>query len=395
MWKSDQQSRSADAVRIAASWARRGVRRESRRRFAPAALAISFLLAATLAASTALAAKDALTVVSFGGAYSYSQIKAYHEPFTAETGIRINAEDYNGGLAEVQVQVQSGNVTWDVVDMSLASVVRGCEEGLLEPVDLATFPRAPDGASAKEDFLAEMQYSECGVPLIVWSTIFAYDESHFHDQKPSRLEDFFDLEKFPGKRALRKSPRSTLEFALMADGVPVGAVYSTLATDAGLQRAFAKLDTIKKHAVWWEAGSQPVQMLANGEAVMVTAYNGRIFNAWNKENKPFAIVWDKQIWYKNLYAVVKGTPRLEQALAYVKFASDSKRLADQARYISYGPARRSSVKVVSTHAETGVDMKPHMPTTPEHFKNVLESDYEWWADYEDEMTERFATWLAR
>jgi len=371
-----------------------GPARAARRRRGRPLATLPAALAAALAAAP-VAAQDALTVVSWGGAYSYSQIKAYHEPFTAQTGIRIHAEDYNGGLAEVQVQVQSGNITWDVVDMPLADVVRGCDEGLLEPVDIASFPPAPDGTPAAKDFLAGTLHSECGVPLIVWSTIFAYDESRFPGDKPADLKDFFDLEKFPGKRALRKSPRSTLEFALMADGVPLDKVYQTLSTDEGLQRAFAKLDTIKEHVVWWKAGSQPPLMLADGEVVMATSYNGRIFNAWNKEKKPFIIVWDRQIWYKNYYAIVKGTPRHEQALEYVRFASDTQRLADQARYISYGPARHSAMAMISTHAETGADMAPHMPTTPEHFRHVLESDFEWWADYGDEMTERFSTWLAR
>jgi len=363
------------------------------RRRRPLAAPTAALAAALFAAP--VAAQDALTVVSYGGAYSYSQIKAYHEPFTAKTGIRIHAEDYNGGLAEIQVQVQSGNITWDVVDMPLARVVRGCDEGLLEPVDIASFPPAPDGTPAEKDFLPETLQSECGIPLIVWSTVFAYDESRFPGDKPASLEDFFDLEKFPGKRALRRSPRSTLEFALMADGVPVDKVYQTLATDEGLRRVFAKLDTIKEHVVWWTAGSQPPLMLADGEVVMATSYNGRIFNAWNKEKKPFKIVWDRQVWTKNFYTIVKGTPRYKQALEFVQFASDTQRLADQARYISYGPARHSAMAMISTHAETGADMAPHMPTTPEHFRHVLESDFEWWADYGDEMTERFSTWLAR
>ncbi len=349
---------------------------------------LSLLLCGALAG-----AGEALTVTSWGGAYSHSQIKAYHEPFTAKTGIRINAEDYNGGLAEVRVQAQSGNVTWDVVDMSLSSVIRGCEEGLLHELDLAAFPPAPDGAPAEEDFLPETLVSECGAPLIIWSTIFAYDKSKFPQRKPQHLEDFFDLEKFPGRRALRKSPRSTLEFALMASGVAAADAYAVLSTPQGLKRAFAKLDTIKEHTVWWEAGAQPPLLLSDGEVAMATAYNGRIFNAYNKEKKPFEIVWDRQIWYRNYYAIVKGTPRYKQALEYVKFASAAKQLANQARHISYGPARQSSMAMIATHAETGIDMRPHMPT--EHFENVLENDFEWWADYEDEMTDRFNTWLAK
>ena len=69
-----------------------------------------------------------------------------------------------------------------------------------------------------------------------------------------------------------------------------------LATPEGVDRAFAKLsEPSKEHVVWWEAGAQPPQLLADGEVAMTTAYNGRIFNAVAGEGKPFEIVWDGQI----------------------------------------------------------------------------------------------------
>ena len=68
--------------------------------------------------------------------------------------------------------------------------------------------------------------------------------------------DFFDAEKFPGKRGLKKAPKALLEMALMGDGVPADQVYEALATPEGLDRAFAKLDTIKRDVVWWESGAR-------------------------------------------------------------------------------------------------------------------------------------------
>ena len=69
----------------------------------------------------------------------------------------------------------------------------------------------------------------------------------------------------------------------------------TAATPEGVDRAFAKLDTIKDEVIWWEAGAQPPQLLADGEVVMTTAYNGRIFNAMIEENQPFELFWPNQI----------------------------------------------------------------------------------------------------
>ena len=93
------------------------------------------------------------------------------------------------------------------------------------------------------------------------------------------MADFFDTDAYPGKRGMRKNPKVTLEFALIADGVPTDQVYDVLSTEEGVARAFAKLDTIKDDIVWWEAGAQPPQLLADGEVVFSTAWNGRVFNA--------------------------------------------------------------------------------------------------------------------
>ncbi len=98
-----------------------------------------------------------------------------------------------------------------------------------------------------------------------------------------------------------------------------------LETDEGVDRAFAKLDTIKDSVVWWEAGAQPPQLLADGEVVMTTAYNGRIFNAAVGEGQPFEILWDGQILDFDLFVIPKGAPNLENAMKYITFATDTQR----------------------------------------------------------------------
>ncbi len=342
----------------------------------------------------AVVAAESITVTSFGGAFSKSQIEAYQKPFMKKTGITVNAEVYNGGLAEIRAQVQSGNVTWDVVDVEKQDLTAACDEGLLEPIDWSMLSPAPDGTPATKDFI-DGALHECGVATIVWTTIVAYDKTKFPGEKPSKLADFFDVKKFPGNRGLSNRPVVALEFALMADGVPPKDVYKVLSTDAGVDRAFKKLDTIKKYLIFWEAGAQPPQMLADGEVVMTTAYNGRIFNAVMKEHKPFVIIWDHQVYNMDYYAILKGTKHKKAALEYLKFATSTQALADQASWISYGPTRRSSVPLIGTYVGTNVKMGPHMPTAPANFKNALKTDDEWWADHQDEILKRYSAWKAK
>lgn len=344
-------------------------------------------------ASTGALAGKSLVVVSWGGAYTTSQIEAYHKPFEAQTGAKINSVDYNGGIAEIKAQVEAGNVTWDVVDMELADAQRACDEGLLEKLDAGLLPAAPDGTAAVQDFIPN-GITPCAITTIVFSHIVAYDETKF-ETKPTKLADFFDVKNFPGKRGLRKtSPKINLELALRADGVPGDQVYQVLSTKEGVDRAFKKLDSIKNHVIWWEPGSQPPQLLADGQVTMTTAYNGRIFDAQIKEGKPFKIIWDGQLQELDVLGVVKGTKNLEAALQFVAFATDTKRLADQAKWIAYGPARKSSLPLVgSYHDKPDVDMKVHMPNAPENSANAIQIDFLWWADHQEELNQRWAAWL--
>ncbi len=350
-----------------------------------------------LLASLALAGggfAETLTVVSWGGSYEQASRKAILEPFSKDTGIEIRVEVYNGGLAQVRAQVETGKVYWDLIDLEMADAARGCDEGLLEYVDVGDLAPAPDGTPAAEDFF-EGTVIECGAGLLFYSTIYAYNADSFPDDQPSTIDDFFDLDRFPGRRGMRRAPQVNLEFALLADGVPVEEVYDTLGTPAGISRAFRKLDTIKEDIVWWEAGAQPPQMLADREVVMSTAYNGRIFNAQVVEEQPFVVVWDSQMLDSSVLAIVADTPNLAAARKLVRYATRSEVQAAVGRYISYSPARHSGTKLISTHLPTGVDMKPHMPTSPQNMRRVLYNDWEWWSDRADGVNERFSAWLAR
>ena len=345
-------------------------------------------LLATIGSTLALGVHaQAITVTSYGGAYGKSQIEAVHKPFTAKTGVKVLSEDYNGGLAEVRAQVTTGNVKWDVVDVELAESLRGCDEGLFEKFDASTLPKGDDGSSAKDDFLPG-SINACAVSSITYSNVFAYDKAKLGANGPTKLEDYFDLKKFPGKRGMKKEPGVNLEWALMADGVAPADVYKVLATPAGVDRAFKKLDTIKSQIVWWNAGAQPPQLLASGEVVMTTVYHGRIYDANTKDGKNFAVVWDGQIIVPNLYVVVKGSKNVKAAMDYVRFATSTKPLAEQTKFIPYAPTRKSSLKLVDEKT------KAWLPGSA-HGGRGFQTDAMWWADHADELNQKFAAWLAK
>jgi putative spermidine/putrescine transport system substrate-binding protein len=354
----------------------------------------------TLILTTALvglgfAAHADVTVMSWGGAYGAAQTEAHVKPWAAATGNASVMVDSDNPAPAIKAMVEAGNVTVDVASVEYADAIRLCDEGMLEPIDAAAIPAGADGTPAAEDFLAGA-VTECGISTDIWAQVYAYDTTKFAEgAAPATAADFFDLEKFPGKRGLRKGAKTMLEFALIADGVAPADVYATLSTPEGVDRAFAKLDTIKAETVWWDAGAQPPQLLADGEVVMTSAYNGRIFNAAIGEGKPFKIVWDGQIYENEMYVVPKGAPNKDLAMDFIMYATSTEGLRAQAQNISYGPARKSSLKEELVYKDGKTVMAPHLPTAPENLTNALESSFQFWVDRDAELNERFQAWLAQ
>ncbi len=341
-------------------------------------LALSLVALMPLCAKPVLA-QDSLSVMSFGGAYQEAQRKAIFESYTTSTGIKVDEQEYGGEIAKIKAMIESGNTTIDVVDVDAPTLLQGCDEGIFEPIDWTSI-------GAPEDWI-DGTTSDCGVGTIVYATVLAYDGAKVADG-PKTIKDLFDTQKYPGKRGLWKNPATNLEFALLADGVPAGQVYKALLTPEGLDRAFAKLDTIRDSIVWWEAGAQAPQLLASGEVVMTTAWNGRIYNA-NREGKDFRIVWNNQILDSNFWAIPKGAKDLAASVAFIKYAVEPKVLAGITKYIPYGPVRKSSAEFVAP-----ADAK-NLPTSPQNLTVSITLDNAFWADNGDEIRKRFTTWLAR
>jgi len=355
--------------------------------------------AAALLSSAALA--DEMTIVSWGGAYSASQDNAYHQPYMAanpDVSI-INDTSSAEAVAKLRAMAEAGNTTWDVVDVVAADAMRLCDEGLALEIDADTqLAAAPDGTSASDDF-GNLLVSDCFIPQIVYSTTFGYrtDVAAWNGKEPDDICDVFDLAAFPGKRGLEKRPINNVEWALLCDGVAPDDVYDVLGTPEGVDQALAKLGTIRDNVVWWSAGAETPQRLADGEIVLGSTYNGRLFALIEEQKQPVKMLWDWQVFDLDGWIIPAGLSdeRKARALDYIFFATDTQRLADQAKYISYGPARASSAPLVGKHAELGIDMAPHMPTDPANAVHTFLYNYEFWADNRDDIDAKFQAWLAK
>ena len=346
-----------------------------------AGMLMAGVAAIALSAAKPAAAEDQLTVVSWGGAYQESQREAFMKPFQKDTGTKITEEEYNGEIAKIRAMVQSNSVTWDVIDIDTQTALAACSEGILETIDWKKL------SLDRSKFIGG-DLQDCAVPNIVYATVIAYDTTKLNPG-PTSIKDLFDLQKFPGKRGLQKNPFVNLEWALIADGVPIADVYKVLNTPEGVDRAFKKLDTIKSEVVWWEAGAQPPQLLADGQVVITSAWNGRIFNAVQKDKKPFKIIWDAQGFDWDWWSIPKGGPRVDLAYKFITYSSQPDKMANQTKYISYGPANKDAIPNVDPA------VLPNLPTAPDNMTTALIVDPQFWADKGEELRTRFNAWLAK
>jgi len=314
-----------------------------------------------------------LTLVGFGGAAQNAQKVTMFEPFSAQTNIEILTDTYNGGLAKIKAMVDSETVTWDVVLLEDPALLQACGEGLIEPMDWAA-------VGGKDKYL-ESAVSECGLGHIIWSTALAYNKDALA-KEPKNWTDFWDVEKFPGKRGLRKGAKANLEFALMADGVAATEVYNVLKTPAGIERAFSKLKELEPYIQWWEAGAQPPEWLASGDVVMTSSYSGRIANAI-KEGRNFGLVWDGQIYSVDSWAVIKGSENKTQGFKFISFASSEGPASEYPLMMPYGVPNKAAISKLPP------EVAKKLPGSKANIAVGLREDTIFWVDYQDELNQRF------
>jgi putative spermidine/putrescine transport system substrate-binding protein len=330
-----------------------------------------------LGTSSAAQAEDVLNVMSYGGNYQKSQ-EVYFNGFTKETGVKVAVESADEAWPKVNAMVEAGNITWDVVQGETSTIIQNCDNGNLEPFDWSLLDKSA---------FVPIAVQKCGVGTIISSSIIAFNADKFPSDPPKSVADFWNVEKYPGKRGMRKKAITTLEFALLADGVATADVYNVLRTEEGVTRAFKKLDAIKSNIVWWESSSSAPQLLGSGEVSMSTGWNGRITAAKKTEGKNFIIIWDGQIYDGDFFAVVKGSPHKDLAQKFIALASQPEFQAKQIEQITYGPTVKKTLELLPAEALSD------LPTAEANLKSALPSDAQFWAENGEALETRFIAWL--
>lgn len=279
-----------------------------------------------------------LVVFDGGGVWGEAQRKAYFEPFERETGIKVirNPRVETGA---VRASILAGAPRYDVA-VAAGGVTPGFErDGLLLPIDYQYFE--------KEDLEAftPIATSKYTCPHIVYSLISVYSKAAFPNGAPKTWADVWDVKRFPGKRTLAGGTwgptAAAYEIALLADGVDPAKLYPI-----DWDRAFKSLERIKPSILkWWTSGAETSQLLIDKQAVIGSAWNGRVFGAI-EEGANLGVSWDQGIIQYDNWYVLKGAKNAENAMKFLGFSARADRQAEFAKHILYSPPNANAFKLI-------------------------------------------------
>ena len=334
-----------------------------------AALTVGILALGSASASLA----QTISFVGWGGGTQEAQNDTWAKPFSDRTGVKA-VMDGPTDYGKLKAMVDSGNVSWDVVDVEGDFALRAAAEGLLEPVDFTV---------VKRDQLPAHFVSEHGVGAFYYSFILGYNQGRLPGAKaPQDWAALFDTSSYPGKRAFYRWPSpGALELALLADGVTPDKLYPL-----DLDRAFKKLDTIKNDIVWWSGGAQSQQLLASGEASLGMFWNGRV-SALQKDGAPVGASWKQNLVMYDMLVVPRGSRNKDAAMKFLSMATSPKAQADFAGRTDYGPVNLESPALL--------DKEQAANSPSSHTAEQVKLDMAYWAKNGPAIATRWNEWLVK
>ncbi|MEU6252590.1 ABC transporter substrate-binding protein [Streptomyces sp. NPDC047043] len=316
-----------------------------------------------------------LVVRNSGGTYGDANQKAVYDPFTKETGIRV--EVVNIEYAQMLAQIKQGRPQFDVIDDSMADFVLFKKEDATETLD---FDRLKNFKTAG---IAKSLVTGNAVGKNYWASVMAYRTDAFGGKKPSSWADFWDTKAFPGSRALQAvdADLPELEFALLADGVDPDKLYPL-----DVDRAFRSLDAIKGDVKkFWDTGALPGVLLGRKEVVASSVWHGRL-DALIKGGAPLAYQWNGARRQSNGLGIAKGAGNLDAAYQLIDF---SLRPEVQAHYAELYPMAPT---VPAAYKKLSVKTAANLASSPAHLESGFDLDVEWWIKNQDAVSKRWQEW---
>jgi putative spermidine/putrescine transport system substrate-binding protein len=263
--------------------------------------------------------------VNYGGPTLDSAVKAWIEPFNQETGAEVTTDSPTDS-AKLKAMIESGNVQWDLVDIDPGVGAANCGKGgdWFRTLD----EMGVDLSKIDEKYVLD----KCGVPIITNATALLYNKEKYKDNPPTKVTDFLDTEKFPGRRALFNYYNGSAEALELAAGVAPDDIYP-IKWDV-VEDAINKLgdDLVLQNDL-----AQQSEQLSSGNFDMCMCYTGRAAISPGVTTDKVGIVWDHAwVAYDQLYAP-KGSEVPELQSAFMKYIATPEAQHAFTEVQPYGP----------------------------------------------------------
>ena len=318
--------------------------------------------------------KKRLVVSNSGGTYNDALTKAVYEPFTKETGITVTTVNYQS--AQVIAQVKQGRPQVDLMDNGLLIFQKMARLDCLEPVDYDRLK------SVKGAGIAESQLAEHAVGKNVWASLMAYRTDSLK-RAPKSWADFWNTHSFSGARSLQsvEVDLPELEFALLADGVPLDRLYPL-----DVDRAFKAMSRVRGDVKkFWNTGALPAVLLGRKEVVATSLWGGRA-DELIKQGQPVAYQWNGARRMTNGWGIPKGADNTDAAYKLIDFSLRPEVQAAFAKLFPHGPVVPAATKLLSD------DILATLPTSPKNLKTGFDADVAWWEKNREAVTKRWQEW---
>ena len=304
---------------------------------------------------------------TYGGSYTDAQNKAYFQPCAKQVGFSATL-DNTAGAPKLKAMEQSGNVSWDIIDADDITFNNDVAAGLLAPLDYNVI----DASNIEKDLV-----NKYGVGYLKYSENFGYNKDAFPG-KTLTPADFFNPA-IKARRYLNSEPQSTLEFALLADGVPASQLYPL-----DVDRAFKVLDRIKSQLVGEK--SQPETLVQQKEVDMVFMPGGRLQDAINSGSN-WQLSWQDAVSETAYWGVAKNAPNMPTAMKFINCAIQAAQQAALPKLIPYGPTNSQAIALIDP------TLASQLPTFPANASQGITLDPAWWANNSKTVQARWDTWI--
>jgi putative spermidine/putrescine transport system substrate-binding protein len=309
-----------------------------------------------------------------GGSYQDALKAGTWDEFTSKTGIEVVPVPANTAKLLAMAQMNTSEV--DLVDANASTILTLEENNLLDPIEPSRFKltNPKDLSVVGQHYVAYSAFAEALI----------YNTEAFPGRHPRSWAEFWDVKTFPGRRTLQdaKAISPDLEFALLADGVPMDKLYPL-----DIERAFAKMKEIRPNIIkFYDTGALGASLFADKTVVLGSLWTNRA-EVLRQGGAPVAVEWNQAMRSSELTAVFRNAPNKDNAYRLLDYSMSPGAQAKTLPKIGLSPSNAGAFELIDSK------IAATLPTAPTNKALGFDQDASWWLKNRDKVAQRWEEFI--